>query len=165
MSLSEIISYNTLRIVGCFQKNRSLWKITKLIGCLFYTAAGHLYGSLWVYMFFSIDDGTLHSQVIRFLFLVIWRHSNWQPPIDPHAFRIAQNMSTQWILAVRKFPHPHLNRGNGRMVGCLGGVKKIKASQKAFATILEAHDAGGHFRGLGQNTTRMHILAVLGTSA
>ena len=147
------------------KKTRSLWKITKLIGCLFYTAAGHLYGSLWVYMFFSIDDGTPHSQVIRFLFLVIWRHSNWQPPIDPHAFRIAQNMSTQWILAVRNFPHPHLNRGNGRMVGCLGGVKKIKASQKAFAAILEAHDAGGHFRGLGQNTTRMHILAVLGTSA
>lgn len=58
-----------LCFVGCFQKTRSLWKIAKLIGCLFNTAAGHLYGSLWVYRIFSIDD-TPHSQVIRFLFLV-----------------------------------------------------------------------------------------------
>lgn len=165
MSLSEIISYKTLRIVGCFQKNEvSLEDNQTNWMSLLYRCRSFIWITMSLY-FFSIDDGTLHSQVIRFLFLVIWRHSNWQPPIDPHAFRIAQNMSTQWILAVRNFPHPHLNRGNGRMVGCLGGVKKIKASQKAFATILEAHDAGGHFRGLGQNTTRMHILAVLGTSA
>ena len=125
---------------GCFQKWGPFGRSPNWLDCLFNTSACHLFEALWVYMKVFIDDGTLHSQVIRSIFLLSCGDI---ATIYSHMFQTALGFQKKpcqqlWIFGYPNIHHIHHISILGPLDGSPGRVKKIKASQKAFAAILEA---------------------------